>query len=259
MAESNLFLNTAPFYDLDCVNHDVTDDLPLYRRLAAQQGSPVLELACGTGRVTIDLAAHGHEIWGIDSSPPMLHQLQKKLARLPADVRERLHVMRMDMRSLDLKMKFKLILIPYRSFQALLQPQDVQSCLASVRSHLDEGGLFVFDILRMSQLVQSLPKNVDLPDWEVNLPSGERMVRTNRLLGLDRNKRVFSLEHVYRIMKPDGSQREFRDRLDLKVYSEDEMGELLLANGFKVVKTLADYDGKNLGGGEDFIFFAEKS
>ena len=49
-----------------------TDDLDLYRALAARSGGPVLELGCGTGRIAIALAEAGHEVHGVDTSDAML-------------------------------------------------------------------------------------------------------------------------------------------------------------------------------------------
>jgi len=257
-ASSNLFLHTAPFYDLDCLNHNVREDLPLFRQLAAQQKGPVLELGCGTGRVTLDLISRGHEVWGVDASEPMLRQLRQNLERMPVEARARLHVEQQDMRSFDLGRRFALILIPYRSFQALPTLEEARQCLQCVRRHLDSDGLFVFDILRESAVVQSLPRNRDLPDWLEDLPNGQRIERSNRIIGLDRVRRIFSLEHIYRLVTPGEPVQEFVDRLDLRMYAEDEIGALLLSAKLRVRQTLLDYEGRNLGGAEDYVFVCER-
>ena len=256
-ANSNLFLNTARFYDIDCRRHRVYEDLPLYRDLATQQGSPVLELACGTGRVTLDLLAHGQEVWGIDASPAMLDRLKEKAAHLPEETQRRLHVAQGDMRQFDLGRRFQLILIPYRSFQALTAIEDVHACLKCVRQHLASGGLFVFDILREDALAQAVPRRVELPDWQEAIPSHGMLTRTNRLLGFDRENRVFSLEHIYRLQDSEGAVHEFIDRLDLRAYSVEEVESMLLAHRFKIRQRLGDYYGRSLGGADDWIFIVE--
>src|SRR6187401_1868218 len=63
------YVDFAEYYDCD---HAVTEDVPFYLQLARQCGSPVLELACGTGRVLIPLARAGFELHGIDISANML-------------------------------------------------------------------------------------------------------------------------------------------------------------------------------------------
>lgn len=73
-------------------------DIPLLLDYAAAQGGPVLELACGTGRVVLPLARAGHLVTGIDSSPQMLAQARAKLAPEPEEVRQRVTLVHGDMR-----------------------------------------------------------------------------------------------------------------------------------------------------------------
>src|SRR5215204_5377235 len=49
-----------------------------YRDLARRTGGPILELACGTGRLTVPLASDGHEVVGLDASPAMLRAARDK-------------------------------------------------------------------------------------------------------------------------------------------------------------------------------------
>ncbi len=253
----NLFLNTASYYDLDCRMHAIAEDLQLFRQLAAQVRGPILELACGTGRVTLDLVRHGHEVWGLDASAPMLERLHQHAQRLTPEELSRLHVHQADMRHFDLFPSFPLILIPYRSIQALTALEDVHSCLQCVRRHLAAGGRFCFNILRETA-VQSLPTHCELPDWTHTLPSGETIRRTNRILGFDAEKRIFSLEHIYHIATPGRAMHTLTDRLDLRIYSRHEIESLLLANNLHIAQRLPDYNGQNLGGGEDWIYLCEK-
>jgi SAM-dependent methyltransferase len=76
---------------------DFDEDLPLWRRLAEEAGGPVLELACGTGRIVIDLARVGHEVTGLDYSKAMLCRAAEKLAEEPEEVRRRVEWIHADM------------------------------------------------------------------------------------------------------------------------------------------------------------------
>lgn len=62
------------------------NDLPFYQRQIAAHGGPVLELACGTGRLTVPLAAAGADITGIDRSPSMLEAARNRAARDQVEV-----------------------------------------------------------------------------------------------------------------------------------------------------------------------------
>ncbi len=136
-------------------------DVEFYLALAREAhaaGHPVLELACGTGRVAIPIASEGIHVVGLDRSPAMLERAREKTrpersrrgARLPS-----VRWVEGDMRDFELPERFGLVLIPFRSFQHLLTVADQLSCLGCIWRHLLPGGrlaLHVFnpDILRMA-------------------------------------------------------------------------------------------------------------
>src|SRR5215467_6151990 len=69
----------ARFYDLD--TEGITADLPFWVSLARRTGGPVLEVACGTGRVLVPLARAGFSVVGVDLSAAMLGVARDKIAR----------------------------------------------------------------------------------------------------------------------------------------------------------------------------------
>ena len=81
LSMSAFYSTVARFYDAE--NHDKTDDLAMYSRLAAENRGDILDVGCGTGRVLIHLAQEGHRVYGIDNNPRMLARLERKLERLP--------------------------------------------------------------------------------------------------------------------------------------------------------------------------------
>ena len=114
-----------------------------YRDLAGRVGGPILELASGTGRLTIPLALDGHEIVGLDASHPMLRSAREK-----ADAEDvEITFVHGDMRDFSLGRIFALVIISCNSLGHLTQNEELKSCLRSVARHLAPGGLLAFDIV----------------------------------------------------------------------------------------------------------------
>lgn len=120
-----------------------TGEYAFYREQARETKSlgPVLEVACGTGRIAIDLAQQGIEVTGFDLSHEMLG-IARKISAGMQNVRWEIA----DMRSFELGERYGLVVIPGHSFQFMLTPSDQLACLASIRRHLVPGGRLVIHI-----------------------------------------------------------------------------------------------------------------
>ena len=158
-------------------------DVAFYERVAREVGGPVLELACGTGRIALPLAKAGLHVTGVDRSEAMLAIARSKLAALPASVQERLILVNQDMSALDLGQRFGFVLVPFRSFQALLTIDLQRKSLEAIRRHLEPAGrlaLHLFDP-RLDWLIDS---HIALPGLSGTHPkTGRRylgeILRTN--------------------------------------------------------------------------------
>lgn len=137
----------SDFYDplvYDARAEGVPGDVEFFLGLAKEAhaaGHPVLELACGTGRVAIPIAREGVRVVGLDQSPAMLARAREKSVGL-----EHVRWEEGDMRAFELRERFSLVFIAYRSFQHLLTVDDQLSCLRCVARHLAPGGRLSLDI-----------------------------------------------------------------------------------------------------------------
>ncbi len=123
------------------VMRDPSGDAAFYRALAQETNGPVLELACGTGRVLLPIAALGIPCVGVDASPAMLAVLRAK------NPPPNLELVEARMESFDLGgRQFGLVTCPFRAFLHLLDVEAQLAALASVRRHLAPGGIFAFDV-----------------------------------------------------------------------------------------------------------------
>ena len=117
---------------------------PFYREEARRAAGPVLELACGTGRLTVPIARDGHEIVGLDASPTMLEAARSKAKQ--AGVRGATFV-RADMRSFALEGRFALVIVSCNSLADLTTNDDLKACFSRIREHLRPGATVAFDIV----------------------------------------------------------------------------------------------------------------
>jgi 2-polyprenyl-3-methyl-5-hydroxy-6-metoxy-1,4-benzoquinol methylase len=131
----------------DPPNYDIEEGarsaprIAFYCDLAKTVGGPVLEIACGSGLVTLPVAAQGLEVTGLDLAHPMLEHARKK-----ADAQDlKVHWVEADARSFDLGMKYRFIFLTGNAFQAFLRREDQEALFASVKRHLTPEGLFAFE------------------------------------------------------------------------------------------------------------------
>jgi ubiquinone/menaquinone biosynthesis C-methylase UbiE len=151
-----LLYNEPELYDLlfpDAREAEYIDDETRAQRLLASEhfymeearrtGGQALELACGSGRLTIPLAQAGVDIVGLDSSQPMLNAARVKASAASVMV----NLVQADMRTFELSERFSTIYMAGNSLLHLLTKEDLKQCLQTVRRHLMSEGRFVFDVM----------------------------------------------------------------------------------------------------------------
>ncbi len=121
------------------------DEVAWYLNTARAFGGPVLDLACGTGRLALRLAREGFDVTGLDQSEGMLHQFQKKRAQQPPQVRQRVHMAHQKMSDFSLDKTFNTILCCDAFFHNVTVEQEI-NCLRCVAEHLTPEGRFVFNL-----------------------------------------------------------------------------------------------------------------
>ncbi|MFE6399671.1 daptide-type RiPP biosynthesis methyltransferase [Streptomyces alboflavus] len=119
--------------------HEVRDVLALLRGVPG----PVLELACGSGRLTLPLLAAGHDVTGVDTSASLLAELRDRLSEPAAQrLARRLTLVEGDMCALELPGRFGAALLGTTTI-GLVPPAARPGFFRAVREHLEPGGLFV--------------------------------------------------------------------------------------------------------------------
>jgi SAM-dependent methyltransferase len=135
----------ARLYDLDL--EDDPGDLDLLLALAARAPGPVLELAAGTGRLTVPLAMAGYEVTGVDTDPAMLARARDRADAAGRDVARRVRLLEGDGRTVRLPDAgdFALALIPLNSIFLMGSRADQAAAVATLAAHLAPGGIAMVD------------------------------------------------------------------------------------------------------------------
>ena len=156
----------AAFYDWENARTVGRRDVPFWRTLARRVGGRVLELGCGTGRISLPLGRAGVDLVGLDRSAAMLSRARARVVR--AGLRGRVRLVRGDIRSLPFGPRavgpqrrraasakpFDLVMAPYGVLQSLLRERDLTRTLDAVYQALVPGGTFGVELV------------ADLPNWE---------------------------------------------------------------------------------------------
>jgi ubiquinone/menaquinone biosynthesis C-methylase UbiE len=238
----------APFYDWENAQTLGRRDVPFWQRIARQTDGVVLELGCGTGRVTVPLARAGVDLIGIDRSAPMLERAQQRVARAwrapaisrePATLSPQPSFVRGDIRALPFApQSVAMVLAPYGILQSLIRPRDLTAALASVARVIARGGTFGVDLVP------------DVPKWReyrnrVQLrgeSNGARLTLVESVTQ-DARRHLTMFEQRY-IERRDGEVREHRFDLTFRTLSVPAMSRQLERAGFTVDAVLGDYRGR---------------
>lgn len=174
------------------------EDLPLWLELAAAQGGEVLELGCGTGRVSIDLARAGFVVFGLDQDAQMLALLQLQINE---EIAARCHFFLADMGAFHLGRRFALILLPCNTLSAL-SPETRHSMLVLVRRHLSASGLFAASLPNPSFLTRSSSQAE--PEIEEIFPHPDDREPVQVSSAWQRHGEHFTITWHYDHLLPDG-------------------------------------------------------
>ncbi|MBR2650208.1 MAG: class I SAM-dependent methyltransferase [Clostridia bacterium] len=142
-----IYGNLAPFYDKFNKDIDYSAWADFIERLIAQnytEGKPelVLDLACGTGSMTLELASRGYDMTGVDYSPEMLDEARSRAEKRGLDVLW----LCQDMREFELYGTVDVTVCCLDSINHLTSSRDLGKCLSLVHNYLIPNGLFIFDI-----------------------------------------------------------------------------------------------------------------
>ena len=250
----------ADYYDESPVVKGRLQDVAFYRDAVREFGDPVLELGCGTGRITMALAQAGKRVTGLDLSERMLERAVKKRAALFTEERERIHLVQGDMAKFDLGEKFALIIIPFRPLQHLLEVKQQMDCLECAHQHLAPSGRLVLDVFQTDAERMHDPVHMrEMLVTEYNTSDGRRVKITERVARFHRAEQINDVEMIFSVVHPGGRQERMVFAWPLRYFFRYEVEHLLARCGFQVAAEYGNFDRTPIqDDSPEMIFVAEK-
>jgi len=213
-------------------------DLQFYKRwMPKSKDARILELCCGTGRLTIPIAKGGYDITGVDITPSMLEQAKIKASEAGLDI----PFIEADIRTLDLKEKFDLIFIPFNSIHHLYKNEDLFKAFAVVKKHLKEGGIFLLDCYNpnIRYIVEGEKQQQEIATYTTD---DGREVSIKQTMRYENKTQINRIEWHYFINGEFNSVQ----NLDMRMFFPQELDSYLERNGYNIIH--------KYGGFEDDVF-----
>jgi SAM-dependent methyltransferase len=207
------------WHDVECGAYAA--DLPLWRRLAREacreRACDLLELGCGTGRVSLALARRGRHVSAIDVDPELVAALRGRAAERGVAVEATVA----DARSFELGRRFDLVLAPMQLVQLLRGERERLAMLRCVAEHLRPGAPVALALLALEEEWSAAPEQAPVPDMRevdgwvyASRPVAVRRVRSGAAIELDRVRQAVS---------PRGDVEETLSRVRLEIVTPDQL------------------------------------
>ena len=231
----------------DALNSFLVADIPFYVEEAQRAGGLVLELACGTGRLTIPIAQSGVEIVGLDLSASMLTHARTKAKAAGLEI----EFVEGDCRSFDLRRKFGLVFMAFNSMQHLHDYASLAALFANVRKHLAEGGRFVFDVFNPKLEILARAAGERRLEREYQDPDGKGTMAFEHSGAYDDAAQVSHIQCYFVRRGANGEEVEVREeQLHLRSFFPRELDLLVRSLGFEIAQKFGDFERKAFGSGD---------
>lgn len=236
----NHYSNTFHFYDLDFLNKEY-NDIQFYKSIIVGSYDEVLELCCGTGRLSIPLAQENIRLFSLDVSLSMLGLLKRKIGNKKFS--RNLSIVNADIIDFNLNHKFKCILIANHSFQNLTKKEDIVQCLKNIHYHLDKEGDLILNIfIPFSNMatVEGLKEKTILKD-ETGV---DFCLKETENYSVDIQDQIIKFRIKYEMFNE--SKTILIDTFEVKYYYPNQIVKLLLDNNFIIKSKYYGFTGSKI-------------
>ncbi|SKA83710.1 Ubiquinone/menaquinone biosynthesis C-methylase UbiE [Clostridium sp. USBA 49] len=186
-----------------------------------------LDLACGTGNMTLELSRYFKNTWAVDLSSQMLTKAEEKLRALKIKAK----FICQDISKLNLNRKFDLITCCLDSTNYIIEENDLNAYFNSVYNHLKNNGIFIFDINSYYKLINILGNNTFTFDNDNVVYIWDNFTEND----------IVQMNLIF-FIKEDNLYKRFDEEHIEKAYTTNYLDNLLKNIGFKIVEKLNNYE-----------------
>lgn len=215
------------------------NDLDFYKKwLPKNRNTKILELCCGTGRLTLPLVKDGFQIIGVDFTKSMLNQAISKAKNENLSIEFILG----DMRTLTLDEKFDAIFMPFNSIHHLYQNEDLFMTLNVIKKHLKPNGILIFDCYNpnIHYIVEAEKEIKDIAKYTT---ADERQVEIKQELKYDYKTQISRIVWHYYI----NGQFDSIQNLDMRMYFPQELNAYLSLFDFNIKHKFGSFEEEIFG------------
>lgn len=232
----------ADIYDDDMGRNNSGEDIHFYINICGSGNADVLELGCGTGRITLPLAKAKCRVTGIDKSTQMLNRLRQKVdAKLDAREQERVTLHQMNITSFAFQKRFSHIICPFSTLTYIVCKTELERSLYNIREHLIESGKFIFDVFVPNSEIASQSDAKIFHDYRRKLSNNlflerSKTIRKNVISGVNEITRNYIFS--------DAAGKSFRSITTvsrIRCHYPEQLILLLQRHGFEISKFYGDF------------------
>ncbi len=209
-------------------------DLQFYKKwLPKNKDAKILELCCGTGRLTFPIAKDGYHICGVDYTSSMIERAKEKASEAGLEI----HFIEADIRTFSLQEKFDLIFIPFNSIHHLYQNEDLFKALEGVKKHLKADGIFLLDCFNpnIQYIIESEKEQKIIAEYTT---SDGREVLIKQTMRYENATQINRIKWHYFINGKFHSTQ----NMDMRLFFPQELDSYLEWAGFNIVHKFGGFE-----------------
>jgi ubiquinone/menaquinone biosynthesis C-methylase UbiE len=226
----------AEYFDAHNISDETAAKNSLIERLLKEQNvKTVLDLTCGTGSQVFYLHEHGYKVTGSDFSPDLIRQAKGKAKAQGKEIT----FIDGDMRELQVG-KFDAVITIFNAIGHMSKP-DFEKALQNIYNSLKEGGIYIFDIFNLQAITDNVIDNFKM---DIETVVNGVKIRNQQYSEIDRQNRLLTSHDHYTLYKEAKKPEIYTNSFSLKIYTAEELKEMLAENGFEVLYQY-DMDGND--------------